>query len=492
AVCDSVGNQSIAHLSYVPDDIYIDDQYPACLEISGSWENFTEGQLWDLGARLLRGTGSIGITPDIPESRPYLLFYHSPGSTSDSLRYIIQNSTINDTLLHTGTLRGINHWQYIGIFDLEAGQGNTIIIENLASDKDLGMDVIRITPLIADKHFILNRDILTFGNVSVEDTAVQYLEIFNRGSEEMNVISMKHYGKKISIDEEFPLILGPMDQRRIPVSFSSSEFCEYNDVIIIQTDDPKHTTTIVPVYAGALTFYKIVDDLDSLNYREYGDNWRNSVARAWGPTSRYTGIRSNGDHADFTKILKYSGTYDLQFVVPTTVNAHDHAHYILLIDGVPQDTVIVNQNANSGQFVSIGQYDLPKDVQVTLRVQDNGGNTNTGAVLRADAVKFLLIEEKFVSAINEAGIPDKFKVFPNYPNPFNPSTQIYFALPAAGEVRIDFYDIRGRKVDRQIQKHFEAGYHRVNWTPAGLSSGMYMYRVESTMGVHIGKCTFIK
>ena len=492
AVCDSVGNQSKAHLNYLPDDLYIDEKDPACHERSGSWENYTEGQLWDLGARLLRGKGSIGITPDIPESRPYAVFYHSPGSTSDSLRYIIQNSTIDDTLFHTGTLRGINHWQHMGFFDLEAGQGNTIIIENLAEDKDLGMDVLRITPLIADKHFILNRDILTFGNVSVEDTAFLYFDIFNNGREDLTIYSMHHYGRKIFIDETFPLILAPMEQRRISVSFSSMEFCEYNDIIIIQTDDPKHPSTIVPVFASALSFYKVIDDLDSLNYSEYGDNWKYSIARAWGNTSRYTSIRANGDYADFTKTLKYSGTYDLQYIVPTTSNAHNNAHYIVFIDGNPVDTVIVDQNANSGKFVSLGEYDLPRDVPVTIRVQDNGNNTNYGAVLRADAVKFLLIEQKFVSAINEAGIPEEFKVFQNYPNPFNPSTQIYFALPEAGEVRIDFFDVQGRKIDQQIQRSFEAGYHRVTWTPVQLASGVYLYRVQSPSGTQIGRCTFIK
>ncbi len=491
AVCDSVGNQAKVHLDYVPDDIYIDDQSPAFTENAGTWEDYTEGQLWDLNARVLRGEGSVTVTPEIGEMRSYSVFFHGPGSYTDSARLVVQNAAINDTVYFNERLLGRDRWQHAGFFELETGTGNTLTLENLAPDKDLGLDVIRITPLVADKHFIPEPEMLVFGEVSVTDSAVAYIRLFNRGKETMTVSSLTFYGEKISIEEEFPITLEPMEEREIPVYFYTEEFCEYNDVIVLESDDPKRETTLIPVFASALTYFKLADNEDSLYYQESG-GWQTSVTQAWGNSSRYASITGRGNYADFTRTLEFSGTYDIQYIVPNTVNAHNHADYIVMIDGTPVDTTVVDQNEDSGQFVSIGEYDLPADLPVTLRIQDNGGNTNSNSVLRADAAKFVLVEEKFVSRINAAGTPERFEVYPNYPNPFNPSTQIYFSLPEAGEVTVDFFDLQGRKVDRQISRSFEAGYHRITWAPQQLASGVYLYRVQSSSGTQIEKCTFVK
>ncbi len=212
----------------------------------------------------------------------------------------------------------------------------------------------------------------------------------------------------------------------------------------------------------------------------------------WNGSSRWVNIGGNGNHADFNTDVGYSGTYDLQTYIPSTTNAHNHANCILLIDGVPQDTLVRDQNEDSGGWTSIGEHDLPKDVEIILRIQDNGGNTNPSSVLRADAVKFVLIEEKYVSAINHAGIPQEFALFPNYPNPFNPATTLYFALPEDGEVKIEFFDLQGKPVDKAITRTLQAGYHHVRWSPSGLASGVYLYRVSTSSATLINKCTFLK
>lgn len=491
AVCDTVGNQAKVHLDYVPDDIFIDEQAPEFIEGSGIWIDHTSGELWDLNARLLQGTGTFTVTPDIVENRTYNILFHGPGSTTDSARVIVQNSNIQDTILFNSRLLGSDKWQHAGFFELESGIGNTITFENLDSNLVMGIDVVRISPLIADKHLIVDHDILTFGEVSVGDSATLILEVSNLGKEELEITSLAAFGSKLIIDEEFPLILAPMEVKEIPVTFTSESFCEYNDVIVIKSNDPRNSILYIPVFASALSYYRIVDNQDAIEYTEHGSGWFTSVATAWLENSRCVYNSGTGAYADFTEILNYSGSYDIQFIVPRTTNAHNCADYIVLIDGTPIDTIVVDQNINSGSWVSIGEFDLPKDLPITLRVQDNGGGTS-GHVLRADAVKFVLIEEKFVSKINNAGIPEKFKLFQNYPNPFNPSTQIYFALPQQSEVMIEFFDLQGRRIDQDIIRDFEAGYHYITWSPEGLASGIYLYRVRSNAGVAINKCTFVK
>jgi hypothetical protein len=67
----------------------------------------------------------------------------------------------------------------------------------------------------------------------------------------------------------------------------------------------------------------------------------------------------------------------------------------------------------------------------------------------------------------------------NYPNPFNSSTTIEYGLPEAGRVRIDIYDLLGRKVETLMDGDMQAGRHRVVWDASGYSSGVYFYRIEA-------------
>lgn len=70
----------------------------------------------------------------------------------------------------------------------------------------------------------------------------------------------------------------------------------------------------------------------------------------------------------------------------------------------------------------------------------------------------------------------------NYPNPFNPSTVVGFRLSVAGSVKLSVYDLLGREVSVLVNEQKSAGYHEVTFNAAGLSSGMYIYRLETAQG----------
>ena len=74
-------------------------------------------------------------------------------------------------------------------------------------------------------------------------------------------------------------------------------------------------------------------------------------------------------------------------------------------------------------------------------------------------------------------VPPEFMLGQNYPNPFNPLTTIPFALPHESSVRIDVYDLIGRKVSNLLNEVIGAGYHTVLWNAADVSSGVYYYRM---------------
>ena len=91
----------------------------------------------------------------------------------------------------------------------------------------------------------------------------------------------------------------------------------------------------------------------------------------------------------------------------------------------------------------------------------------------------------------------EFVLYPNYPNPFNPSTTIPFSLTKAEKVRLVVFNSVGQKVKIITNRLFEAGQHRVSWhgrdsngLPAG--SGIYFIRMQAGEFSGVRRLTLIR
>ncbi len=78
-----------------------------------------------------------------------------------------------------------------------------------------------------------------------------------------------------------------------------------------------------------------------------------------------------------------------------------------------------------------------------------------------------------------AQTPDGILLLKNYPNPFNPSTNISFHLPMRSVVSLSIYDVLGREVANLVSGEQDAGEHVVHWDAAGLPGGVYFCRLRS-------------
>ena len=78
-----------------------------------------------------------------------------------------------------------------------------------------------------------------------------------------------------------------------------------------------------------------------------------------------------------------------------------------------------------------------------------------------------------------ATVPAQYALGPAYPNPFNATVTIPFALPQASEVRLAVYDILGREVAVLAAGDFPAGVHSVSWTRADGGSGIYFVKLTA-------------
>jgi hypothetical protein len=99
-------------------------------------------------------------------------------------------------------------------------------------------------------------------------------------------------------------------------------------------------------------------------------------------------------------------------------------------------------------------------------------------------------------ALNKAGdeetLPTEYGLAQNHPNPFNPTTEISFALPVATSVKLEVFNIIGQKVTTLVDGFMDAGYHTVTWDANRSASGVYFYKLQTDSFVDQKKMLLLK
>ena len=110
----------------------------------------------------------------------------------------------------------------------------------------------------------------------------------------------------------------------------------------------------------------------------------------------------------------------------------------------------------------------------------NSGYSNVVAVL--------------VTSLEPTGtvIPDKYALYNNYPNPFNPSTKIKFDVPKNDYVSLKVYNLSGQVVASVVEQNLGAGRYEIDFDGAYLSTGTYFYRIETSSFTETKKMVLVK
>jgi hypothetical protein len=96
-----------------------------------------------------------------------------------------------------------------------------------------------------------------------------------------------------------------------------------------------------------------------------------------------------------------------------------------------------------------------------------------------------------------AALPTNFELSQNVPNPFNPTTQMMFALPKASKVNLTIYNVLGQRVTTLVDDFMNAGYQTVTWNGTDysgreVSSGVYFYRLSTDQFTDTKKMLLLK
>jgi hypothetical protein len=89
-------------------------------------------------------------------------------------------------------------------------------------------------------------------------------------------------------------------------------------------------------------------------------------------------------------------------------------------------------------------------------------------------------------------LPLAFELKGAFPNPFNPTTTIEFALPTTEMVSLNVYNINGQLVNTLVNGAMDAGNHSVTFDASNLSSGVYLYTIEAGANAATNKMVLVK
>ena len=78
-----------------------------------------------------------------------------------------------------------------------------------------------------------------------------------------------------------------------------------------------------------------------------------------------------------------------------------------------------------------------------------------------------------------ARVPSDYSLEKNFPNPFNPNTEIIYKIPSAGYTSLEVFDVLGRRITILVSRFLKPGVYSSKWDGSTRPSGIYIYRFNS-------------
>ena len=188
---------------------------------------------------------------------------------------------------------------------------------------------------------------------------------------------------------------------------------------------------------------------------------------------------SNSGGTDFVVAASNaSKAVDFEYIGGSGGDVTDPANYqkITLVDSLDIEGLVPGGIRVYGLDVGDDMDGDGKAEIIFSRGSTRGGQT---------APALFLAEEPGSTGITDnQTVPQSFELFQNFPNPFNPETQIKFGLPTASRVTLTIYNVLGQKVRTLVNGFLEAKVHTVRWDGRNdrgmqVPSGMYFYRLKA-------------
>ncbi len=142
------------------------------------------------------------------------------------------------------------------------------------------------------------------------------------------------------------------------------------------------------------------------------------------------------------------------------------------------------------EMIDISAFKGAWQVRVRFGLLSDGSVEGDGFYY--DDVEVKVLSTATSTASNTATAPRQYRLEQNYPNPFNPTTVLTYTLPIASDVRLEVFDVLGRKVATLVSEKQSAGTHTYTLNASGFSSGVYFYRLSAGTFTQTKKMMLVK
>jgi hypothetical protein len=166
-----------------------------------------------------------------------------------------------------------------------------------------------------------------------------------------------------------------------------------------------------------------------------------------------------------------------------TVNGDPVSGAVVLTYNLNGEVVAYSISSNDGSYqienLVAGDYTLVVDAtEYENASSDNSVSLNYGS--NPSTTKDLYLNPESTTGVkSNSPVPSSYSLSQNYPNPFNPSTQIRFTIPEKTNVKLEVYNLIGQKVADLVNSELSAGEYSITFNASGLSSGIYLYRLQA-------------
>jgi hypothetical protein len=309
--------------------------------------------------------------------------------------------------------------------------------------------------------------------------------------------------------------------RKVPIEFQSWYYGEYTKVI-------DETGNVTCRYGYDLTWANSYFEVPAVEFSSTTNLTSSRVV------SQEVRLRNNFDVDDFSVTLTVNGSWCIHCVIgkngATVTKLTDYSYKIeegpyyngaatgedykqiaLVWYGIPDNCTGNNYYSTTPTLSDLdasGDYD-GDSVDDPFLVKSQGTVRGRCANYQGGCQEYLMqyaspcptggITKEFQDfAENDASIvPGEFMLYPNRPNPFNPSTIIAYAVPEESHVRITVVNILGQKVATLVDENKSPGMYETTWNSTDdngvrVSSGIYLYRMEAGDFVQTRKMIFMK
>jgi subtilisin family serine protease len=229
------------------------------------------------------------------------------------------------------------------------------------------------------------------------------------------------------------------------------------------------------------------------HYEDWDIPWGTPSDRANFDRSRNLGYQYAGSIYRGQQVLSSLGVYSFKAidntneVYPPHFTLLDKWHY--MNSGFSDTAITVNMDASI--MITTGPYTLAPGDSAVAAFAILGGTSLSNLQVNADAAA-----DKYATRVSidddDVSRPDNFSLSQNYPNPFNARTTIRFNVPFKAHVKLETFDILGRRVAILVDGDLAAGEHAVIWDCSAVPSGVYFYKLSNGEKALTKKMTLLK